>query len=133
MFQISSKTDYGLLIMITLAKKAGSIQPLTPLAKKLGVSSSYLAQIANSLAKAGLIKSREGAKGGYYLSRPAKDINTLEILEALSGQLKLRCTHAKGTVCPHFQKCSLKSAWPLLLNDIKASLSKRNLESLIIN
>lgn len=132
MFQISSKTDYGLLIMITLAKRPNDIQALTPLAKNLGVSSSYLSQIANSLAKAGLIDSREGAKGGYFLIRPAKEISILEILEALSGKMKVRCAHASGSVCPHFKRCSLKSAWPLLLDDIKTSLAKRNLASLII-
>ncbi len=132
MFQISSKTDYGLLIMITLAKNPNDIKPLTPLAKNLGVSSSYLSQIANSLAKAGLIKSREGTKGGYFLARAARDINALEILEALSGKMKVRCAHSRGSICPHFKKCSLKSAWPLLLDDVKISLEKRDLASLII-
>jgi len=131
MFQINAKTDYGLLIMLQLAKLPGEIMPLSPLAKHLRVSSPYLSQIANSLQKAGLIKSREGAGGGYYLARPAKQIKVSEILEALSGEMKVRCAHSQNKTCPHFQQCGLKSAWPLLLNDIKSSLAKRSLASLL--
>lgn len=131
MFQISVKTDYGLLIMFELAKNKGEISPLSPLAKKLGVSSSYLSQIANSLQQAGLIKSQEGISGGYYLARRAKEISALEILEALSGKIQARCAHGKKEACPHTQNCALKSAWPLLLSDIKKGLAKRSLASLL--
>lgn len=133
MFQISAKTDYGLLIMMTLAHRSGSIEPLSPLAKHLGVSSSYLSQIANSLQKAHLIKSKEGVKGGYYLARPASKISVLEILEALSGKMKVRCAHGEAKACPHFKQCGLKSAWPILLDDIKSSLTYRSLASLLVN
>lgn len=131
MFQINAKTDYGLLIMLQLAKFSGEIMPLSPIAKYLAVSSPYLSQIANSLQKAGLIKSKEGAGGGYYLSRSADKIKVLEILEALSGEMKVRCAHGKTSVCPHFKECGLKSVWPLLLGDIKKSLNKRTLASLL--
>ena len=131
MFRISAKTDYGLLIMLELARFQGEIVPLSPLAKRLGVSSPYLSQIAQSLQKGLLIKSREGAGGGYYLAKPAKDLKVLEILEALSGEMKVRCAHGEAKACPHFKECGLKSAWPLLLGDIKKSLEKRSLASLL--
>jgi len=132
MFKISAKTDYGLLIMLELARYSGQIVPLSPLAKVLGVSSPYLSQVARSLQKAGLIKSREGAGGGYYLSRSPESINILEVLEALSGEIKVRCAHSSNKACPHFQNCGLKSAWPILLGDIKKSLDKRSLASLLL-
>ncbi|MDD2680974.1 MAG: Rrf2 family transcriptional regulator [Patescibacteria group bacterium] len=131
MFQISTKTDYGLLIMMELARYSGQILPLSPLAKVLGVSSSYLSQIAKSLQDAGLVKSKEGAGGGYYLSREPEGIQALDILEALSGEIKVRCNHSKTKACPHFQDCGLKGAWPLLLGDIKKSLGQRSLASLL--
>ncbi len=128
MLKIDAKTDYGLLIMLELARHPGEIVPLGPLAKHLGVSSPYLSQIAKSLQQAGLTSSREGASGGYYLSRPAESIGVMEILEALSGQLKVRCHHES---CAHFGQCGLRSAWPLILRDIKVSLSARSLASLL--
>lgn len=128
MLKIDAKTDYGLLIMLELGHHPGGIVPLGPLAKHLGVSSPYLSQIAKSLQRAGLIASREGAGGGYYLARPAENIGVMEMLEALSGQLKVRCHHE---YCAHFGNCGLRSAWPLILSDIKASLQGRSLASLL--
>jgi Rrf2 family protein len=132
MFKISAKTDYGLLIMLELARYSEQIVPLSPLAKVLRVSSPYLSQVARSLQRANLIKSREGAGGGYYLARSPEDIKILEVLEALSGKIKVRCAHSSNKACPHFQNCGLKSAWPLLLGDIKKSLDKRSLASLLV-
>ena len=131
MFQISAKTDYGLLIMMELARYSGQILPLSPIAKVLGVSSSYLSQVAKSLQDAGLIKSKEGSGGGYYLAHEPKDIKVLDVLEALSGEIKVRCAHSKTKACPHFNECGLKSVWPLLLSDIKNGLGQRNLASLL--
>lgn len=130
MFQLNAKTDYGLLIMLELAK-SNTITPLSPLAKRLHVSSPYLSQVANSLAKADLIKSKEGATGGYYLARPAKDISVWSILEALTGEVKVRCTDTGHKTCPNFRACGLKSAWPLLLDDIKSSLVNKSLADLL--
>jgi Rrf2 family protein len=131
MFQISAKTNYGLLIMLELARYSGQILPLSPLAKVLGVSSSYLSQVTKSLQDAGLVKSKEGAGGGYYLAHEPEDIKVLDILEALSGEIKIRCSHSKTKVCPYFKDCGLRSAWPLLLGDIKKSLNQRSLASLL--
>jgi len=131
MFQVNAKTDHGLLIMLELAQNYGSIQPLSALALNLKVSSSYLSQIAKSLQLAGLIKSKEGVGGGYFLSRRPSSISILEVLESLSGEIKIRCGHTKNKNCPHLKSCQLKSMWPIVLNDIKKSLAKRSLASLL--
>lgn len=131
MFQVNAKTDHGLLIMLELAQNYGSIQSLSALALNLKVSSSYLSQIAKSLQLAGLIKSKEGVGGGYFLSRRPSSISILEVLESLSGEIKIRCGHAKNKNCPHLKSCQLKSMWPIVLNDIKKSLAKRSLASLL--
>lgn len=131
MFQVNAKTDHGLLIMLELANNYGSIQSLSSLALSLKVSSSYLSQIAKSLQLAGLIKSKEGVGGGYFLSRRPSSISILEVLESLSGEIKIRCSHTKNKNCPHLKSCQLKSMWPVVLSDIKKSLAKRSLASLL--
>lgn len=131
MFQINAKTDHGLLIMLELANNYGDIQSLSALALRLKVSSSYLSQVAKLLQSDKLIKSKEGVNGGYFLSRHPKDISVLEILESLSGEIKIRCNHDKNKNCPHLKDCRLKSMWPILLIDIKKSLAKRSLASLL--
>lgn len=131
MFQIKARIDYGLMIMFELAKNPTETIPLSGIAKKMKISSIYLIQIAKLLSSANLIKSKEGAKGGYFLARPAQDISILEIVEALEGKIGIRCRNQSLVSCPHLDKCEMKSIWNDILVDLKGVLRNRSLASLI--
>lgn len=135
MFKVKAHIDYGLMIMLELAAHPHQNMSLSGLAKKLGVSSIYLIQISQSLTKADLIKSREGNKGGYQLARSARQISLLEIIEALEGKIELRCASLKksGTPCTRGRSCPARYAWNFIIPDIKKTLNRRSLASLLKN
>jgi len=130
MFQIKARVDYGLMIMLELARRPQQILSLSGLAKKLHISPVYLIQISQSLTKAGLIKSKEGASGGYLLAKPAHQISLLVIIEALEGDIETRCLSG-GSPCACLSSCRIRGAWDFILSDIRATLKKRNLASLV--
>ncbi|MFA5886566.1 MAG: Rrf2 family transcriptional regulator [Patescibacteria group bacterium] len=131
MFHLKTRTDYGLMIMVELAKNKQAIMSLSGLAKNLNISSIYLIQISRVLARAGLIKSREGSRGGYFLARSASRISVLEILEILDGPISPRCLSRHKKICPGLANCSLPLIWEHILGDIKTSLHKKTLASLV--
>ncbi len=130
MFKVKTRVDYGLTIMLELASDPKQTISLTGLAKKLNISAAYLTQISQPLAKAGLVKSKEGAGGGFMLAKPAKQIQLLAIIEALEGNIEARCL-SEGSACPSFANCRARSVWGLILSDIKTVLKKRTLASLL--
>lgn len=131
MFRLKTRTDYGLMIMVELAKSQPEIVSLSGLAKNLKISSIYLIQISRALSRAGLIKSREGSRGGYFLARPAAKISVLEILETLDGPISPRCLSDHEKACPGASNCHLPLIWAHILGDIKLSLHKKTLASLL--
>ena len=131
MFQIKTRADYGLMIMFELAKKPRQVTPVTSIAKRMQVSSIYLIQIARLLFRAGLIKSQEGARGGYYLAKSPAKISILQILEALEGKIEVSCAASPTHHCPNQSSCQIRSLWGEILPDIKAVLKKRSLASLL--
>jgi Rrf2 family protein len=131
MFQLKTRTDYGLMIMLELAKNKQEILSLSGLAKDLQISSIYLIQISRAFMEAGLIKSREGSRGGYYLARPASKISVLEIIEALDGPMNPRCLGDRKKVCPGASHCRLPLVWTHILGDIKKTLQRKTLASLV--
>lgn len=55
------------------------------IAAQTRLSASYLSKILQRLAKAGIIDSRRGAKGGYRLARPPASMALSEVISASRG------------------------------------------------
>ena len=70
MFELSKKTDYGLELMIALAKNYGQ-GPLSlrQIAKKKKLPFKYLEQVVVPLRESGLIEAKKGKSGGYFLKK----------------------------------------------------------------
>src|SRR5438270_81625 len=75
MLKLTKKADYGLIAMRHLAEHAeqGSCSA-KDMADAYGIPQEALAKILQRLAKAGLLRSMHGTRGGYTLSRGARDI-----------------------------------------------------------
>ena len=78
-------SEYALLSLVTLANATDPMDTET-LAHKLGISKSFLAKILQSLARAGILKSFKGVKGGFVLIRPTEEITLLSIMETAEGK-----------------------------------------------
>jgi len=53
----------------------------------MGISAKYSEQVLALLRKAGIVSSFRGARGGYVLTRPAKDITVTHIIQAVEGDI----------------------------------------------
>jgi Rrf2 family transcriptional regulator, cysteine metabolism repressor len=130
MFQISTKLDYGIILLRALAEQYEHDPiSLKTISKTHGLPHSYLMQIATPLKKAGLIKSFEGAKGGYTLSRRPSEISLQDITMVLEPSKKLtRCLRTDHNSCKLKPNCSMSPWWfhfnvrfQKLVHDIKLS------------
>jgi Rrf2 family protein len=69
---------------------------VSTIAEAQAIPPRFLAKIFQLLGKAGVVKSRRGAKGGFSLTRPASQITVKEVIEAIDGPLYLN----RGTTSP---------------------------------
>lgn len=115
MFKISTKGDYGLLLLSALAEKyvkGDSFVALNEIAKQKHLSLSYISQIILPLKNAGLVMSKEGKNGGYRLTREPNKITMMEILEVLEGPVSpVRCCGNEKGKCGSEPYCSSKFTW----------------------
>jgi Rrf2 family protein len=66
------------------------------LAEYHGVPAAYLAKHLQSLARAGLVETTKGPRGGYRLARPATEITMLDVVEAIEGdEPAFRCSEIR--------------------------------------
>jgi Rrf2 family protein len=86
---------------------------LTEVARKQGISQPYLEQIAIDLRRAGLLNSKRGAQGGYYLARSPQAVTAGDVIRALEGSiLPIQCVaQQKCTPCSLEDGCSARGIW----------------------
>lgn len=85
--KFTKAANMGLHVMVLLSQKDKSNENLNihELADRFEVSSSYLSKILTQRAKANLVASVSGVKGGYKLKKSSADISFLAIIQAIDG------------------------------------------------
>lgn len=128
MFTASKKVDYGILLMASLPESGTEqFRSLQDIAEEKHLSAGFLSQVMMPLKKAGLVSSREGAKGGYQLSRPSQDILLCDVYEAIEGPLRLTACQDVQKKCACETSCPTKGLWSDLQSLMKNYLQQRSL------
>jgi Rrf2 family protein len=106
------KVDYGLRLLIDLAQQPEGIPvPASAAAARQHVPEAFVAQILNTLQKAGLIESRRGPHGGHMLARPAGSITVAKVVDTFERRLApMECIQEPGE-CTLSSACSQRELW----------------------
>ena len=90
--RLSTKTRYGVRAIFDIAYHGQDAPQLAAQARDIAVREHipvrYLEQIFQDLKRAGLVDSKRGPRGGYYLKRPAAEISLSEVVRALQGPIE---------------------------------------------
>lgn len=73
--------------MVFLASCPDRSQTTRKIAGTFSVSETHLSKVLQRLARAGLVKSIRGPRGGFSLGRPGESIHLLEVFELIEGNL----------------------------------------------
>ena len=57
------------------------------IARSQSIPVNFLENILGEMRHAGLVRSRRGTEGGYWLARPAEDISVADVFRAVEGPL----------------------------------------------
>ncbi len=110
MINISKLADYSTVIMAYLAR-TGTAQNARDIAQATHIALPTVSKILKILAKANLLESHRGAKGGYDLARPAEKISLADIINAFDGGIGLtECSRAAG-LCAVEEACGIRHSW----------------------
>ncbi len=123
--RLSKRGEYGLKALIDLASsdpRAGVIK-IKDIAEREQIPVKFLEQILLTLKNAGLLHSKMGISGGYYLAKPPDEITLGQIVRVLDGTLApIRCVSKMAyerCVCPDEETCGLR----LTLLDVRNAIA----------
>jgi len=86
--RVSAKADYAIRAAVELAaaEDEGPVKG-DRIATAQDIPSNFLENILADLRNGGLVLSRRGADGGYWLARPAAEISLADVIRAVDGPL----------------------------------------------
>jgi Rrf2 family protein len=139
--RLSKRGEYGLRAMITLAEPAeddGSspaMLQIKEISQREQISPRFLEQILLTLKNAGLLHSKMGVGGGYYLARPAHEITLGQIFRVLDGPVApIKCVSQMAYEpcgCPEEETCGLRLAMSDVRNAIAGILDNTSLADIV--
>ncbi len=123
--------EYGIRGVLYLAQQNdGKVSMLSAIAKTQDVPPRFLAKIFQALAKAGVVKSHRGAKGGFSLARPANEITIRDVIEAVEGPVLLNVCLTGPGECTRDEICPMHAIWSEAQEKMMSVLASSNFADL---
>jgi len=129
--KLSTKGRYGARLMLDLALHYGNGPVLLKdIAERQRISEKYLGHLVGPLKAAGLINSSRGARGGYALAKPAKEITLADVIGVLEGETALVECVNKPALCYRAKLCVTREIWAEMSEKMLEVLSSTTLEDM---
>jgi len=135
---LSKKSKYAIKALVCLAKRyeTKSLLKTSEIAAEENIPKKFLEAILVEMRNNGLILSKMGAHGGYYLSKHPEEVVLSHIIRISGGPIAmLPCVslnfYEKCEECPSEEICSLRSVLMEVREATLKILSKTSLADLI--
>ncbi|MBC7227033.1 MAG: Rrf2 family transcriptional regulator [Thermoflexales bacterium] len=131
--KLSTRGRYAVRAMLELAlhTEEGPVSR-AEIARRQGLSPTYIAQLFRKLEQAGLVQGVKGPGGGYRLGRHPAEISVGEILRTVEGPIALvHCVTPGGQRrCRRAENCVTRCLWQEVSEALAGILDSVTLQDL---
>lgn len=111
MLRMSKLTDYAALVMAHLAVDPERVHAAHEIALAVRVAQPTVTKVLKTLARAGLLHSHRGTKGGYLLAAQPRQITLAHVVQAMEGPIGLTECGSKPGRCHQETTCATRGNW----------------------
>lgn len=135
---ISKKTKYAINALVYLAKENRGNEPIqiSRIAESENIPRKFLEAILLDMRNAGMLSSKKGKTGGYYLHKSPDEINIAEVMRLFDGPIALLpcVTHTyyeRCEECKDEATCGIRSVFLDVRNETVNMLKNATLAEVI--
>lgn len=133
--KVSTRGEYGVRAMVALARHHGEgPMSIADIAKESSVPPAYLEQLVAPLRRAGIVKSKRGAHGGYILARSPELVRVGDVYRVMEGPVApMDCVseNVDDQTCPLIDGCETRPIWLKVRDSIVEALDSTTLADLL--
>jgi hypothetical protein len=129
------KAKYAIRALMALARSAEKMLAIKVIAREADVPQKFLEAILLELKHNGIVDSKRGVFGGYYLAKVPQDITIGTLIRVLDGPLApTRCassnSYQKCDDCADEKTCEIRKVMLVVRNAISDVLDRKTLEDM---
>lgn len=131
---LSQKCQYAVRAILELSKRYGQGPvPAAEIAGSQATPQRFLEIILNELKPTGLVDSRRGAQGGFYLTSSPDRITVGKVIRLVEGALDpVNCeADQAGRCCPLAERCALAGLWKQAREAVEAVYDSVTFQDLV--
>ncbi|MGB0119957.1 MAG: Rrf2 family transcriptional regulator [Solirubrobacterales bacterium] len=129
--RVSAKTDYAVRAAAELAASPDGPVKGERLADSQDIPLQFLEHILLDLKHAGIVRARRGAKGGYWLAKPAEDVSIAEVIRAVEGPIANVQSAPPESITYRGSAEQLQSVWIAVRASLREVLENVSLAELV--
>jgi Rrf2 family protein len=121
--RLSTQSRYGVRAIFDIAYHSEGLETqVKDISRRQGISPRYIEQIFQKLKKAGIIGSKRGPSGGYFLNKRPEEIKIGEIIRITEGNINpVLCVNPEDSTkpCDKLGECVTRLIWNEAGNKLK--------------
>jgi Rrf2 family protein len=130
MLKLSRKVEYGLMMLMHMdAQTDDGPASARTLARRHSIPEPLLGKVLQALARAALVESIHGARGGYRLKRRLEEIRLGDVIEAIDGPLRMTPCQEAPSKCVRYPTCTIRQPVCEVRNEIARHVFDRSMAS----
>lgn len=129
--RVSAKVDYAVRAAVELAAAGDGPVKGERLAEAQGIPQQFLEQILLELKHHGIVRARRGARGGYWLARPADRVTIADIVRAVEGPIAHVQSEPPESLEYSGSAAGLQEVWIAVRASLRAVLEQVTLADLV--
>lgn len=132
---LSMKAKYAIRALMVLANGDGKMLAIKVIAEEADVPAKFLEAILLELKHHGIVDSKRGVFGGYFLAKKPSEITVGTLVRVLDGPLApIRCAsltaYQKCDDCVDEKTCQIRKVMLVVRNAISDVLDNKTLEEM---
>lgn len=130
--QITRQSEYAIKTLLELASfPYGQILPTVKISERQSIPEVFLKKTVQLLAKAGLVATQRGPRGGVRLIVPPHQITIARVIEAIEGKIAINPCLGDGHHCQNESFCQIRAILKRAQTAMKSELSKETLQDIL--
>jgi len=128
---LTKNTDYAVRALLRISLSGEEYVNSREISTAENIPLPYLRRILSELGRAGLVRTREGVKGGISLALPPEKISLVGLIEIFQEKVSLVECLFRKKICANVQTCPLRRRLKKIEKQVVDELEGITLASLI--